>query len=91
MRRHEPFWQITQDSLDYALDAFGIADRKLRNDLIKTYLKLGGSACRLDQPRQPAPRTPAGATGRGDQISDRPAGPAGFLADPLASVEKKTA
>jgi 2-haloacid dehalogenase len=40
MRRHEPFWQVTQDGLDYALDAFGVADRKLRNDLIKTYLKL---------------------------------------------------
>jgi 2-haloacid dehalogenase len=40
MRRHAPFWQVTQDGLDYALDAFGITDRKLRNDMINTYLKL---------------------------------------------------
>jgi 2-haloacid dehalogenase len=40
MRCYEPFWQVTQDGLDYALDAFGVSDRKLRNDLINTYLKL---------------------------------------------------
>jgi 2-haloacid dehalogenase len=40
MRCYAPFWQVTQDGLDYALDAFGVSDRKLRNDLIKTYLKL---------------------------------------------------
>jgi 2-haloacid dehalogenase len=40
MRQHKDFWQVTQDALDYALDAFGIADQNLRNDLIGAYLQL---------------------------------------------------
>ncbi len=40
MRRHEDFWHVTGDALDYALDAFGIADRKLRDSLIGAYLSL---------------------------------------------------
>jgi len=40
MRCHEDFWQITGDALDYALDAFEMTDRKLRDDLIDAYLRL---------------------------------------------------
>ncbi len=40
MGKHEDFWQVTQDALDYALDAFGVSDRSLRNDLIGAYLQL---------------------------------------------------
>jgi len=40
MKRHEDFWHVTGDALDYALDAFGIADRKLRDGLIGAYLRL---------------------------------------------------
>lgn len=37
---YAPFWQVTQDGLDYALDAFGVTDKALRDDLINTYLAL---------------------------------------------------
>lgn len=40
MKRHKDFWQVTQDALDYALDAFGIQDKELREDLIGAYMKL---------------------------------------------------
>jgi 2-haloacid dehalogenase len=40
MGNHAEFWQVTQDALDYALDAFAVADRNLRNDIINTYLEL---------------------------------------------------
>lgn len=40
MGRHADFWQVTQDALDYALDAGGIADRDLRNAIVGTYLEL---------------------------------------------------
>jgi 2-haloacid dehalogenase len=40
MGKHAEFWQVTQDALDYALDAFAVTDRNLRNDIINTYLEL---------------------------------------------------
>jgi len=40
MRQHADFWQVTQDALDYALEAFGIDDRPLRDGLIAAYLQL---------------------------------------------------
>ncbi len=40
MRQHKDFWQVTQDALDYALDAFSIKDPNLRSDLIGAYLAL---------------------------------------------------
>ncbi len=40
MRRHADFWQVTQDALDYTLEAFGIVDEGLRRDLIDAYLHL---------------------------------------------------
>lgn len=40
MGRHADFWQVTQEALDYALDARGVADRNLRNDILNTYLEL---------------------------------------------------
>jgi 2-haloacid dehalogenase len=40
MGQHEDFWQVTQEALDYALDAFSIGDENLRNDLIGAYLQL---------------------------------------------------
>jgi len=40
MGKHAEFWQVTQDALDYALEAFNVTDRNLRNDIINTYLEL---------------------------------------------------
>jgi len=40
MGRHRDFWQVTRDALDYALDAFAISDRALREDLLGAYMKL---------------------------------------------------
>ena len=40
MKKHVDFWQITQDGLDYALDASNISDKQLRDDLIEAYLHL---------------------------------------------------
>lgn len=38
--RHADFRQVTGDALDYALDALGIADRDLRERLMRLYLAL---------------------------------------------------
>ncbi len=35
-----PFWQITQDALDYALHRFGLDDGELRDSLVNAYLEL---------------------------------------------------
>ncbi len=40
MQRYVDFWQVTQDSLDYALDSHGIDDIILRQDLLNAYLEL---------------------------------------------------
>ena len=40
MQAHAPFWQVTGDALDYALDAHGIADLALREELMQLYLQL---------------------------------------------------
>ena len=40
MGRYVPFWQITADGLDYALEANGIDDAGLREDLLGAYLEL---------------------------------------------------
>ena len=40
MKKHKDFWQVTQDALDYALDACGIEDTGLRGDLIGAYMRL---------------------------------------------------
>lgn len=40
MQRHADFWQVTADALDYAMDAFDIADPGLREDLLQAYLRL---------------------------------------------------
>ena len=40
MHRHADFWQVTQDALDYTLEAFGIVDEGLRRNLIDAYLHL---------------------------------------------------
>ncbi len=38
---HADFWQVTQDALDHALEAFGLADPKLRARLLQLYWELG--------------------------------------------------
>jgi 2-haloacid dehalogenase len=38
--RHEDFWQVTGDALDFAMEALGIADPKLRERLMGVYLRL---------------------------------------------------
>jgi len=40
MKKHKDFWQVTQDALDYALDACDMRDEALREDLIGAYMKL---------------------------------------------------
>ena len=38
--RYVDFWRVTADSLDYALDAHGVDDAALRDDLLHAYLSL---------------------------------------------------
>lgn len=38
--RHADFWQVTGDSLDYALETLGIIDRSLRDKLMGLFLSL---------------------------------------------------
>ena len=40
MGKHAPFWQLTGDALDYALEAYGISDASLRDNLMSAYLEL---------------------------------------------------
>ena len=40
MDRYVDFWQVTGDGLDYALDAHGVSDIALREDLMNAYLVL---------------------------------------------------
>ncbi|MGI9483724.1 MAG: haloacid dehalogenase type II [Hyphomicrobiales bacterium] len=40
MGAHAPFWQITTESLDYALAFFNISDEALREELRELYFKL---------------------------------------------------
>jgi 2-haloacid dehalogenase len=37
---HTGFWQVTQDGLDYALEAHGMTDRELRERLLQLYWEL---------------------------------------------------
>ena len=38
--RHTDFWQVTQDGLDYALEAVGVPDAPLRQRLLDLYFEL---------------------------------------------------
>lgn len=40
MKDYAPFWQVTGDALDFALDMFHIADADLRENLMQAYLTL---------------------------------------------------
>jgi len=40
MGDYAEFWQITGDALEYALDAHGIEDKTLHEDLMQAYLEL---------------------------------------------------
>lgn len=40
MDKHVPFWQLTGDALDYALEAYSISDSSLRDDLMSAYMEL---------------------------------------------------
>lgn len=40
MGAHAPFWQVTGEALDYAMDTLGIADATLRDRLMQLYLSL---------------------------------------------------
>jgi 2-haloacid dehalogenase len=44
MGRHADFWQVTGDSLDYALDALQIASPDLRRRLMEAYERIGRCA-----------------------------------------------
>lgn len=39
--QHADFWRVTQDALDFALDALGMADGELRERLMGAYERLG--------------------------------------------------
>ena len=38
--KHENFWQVTGDALDFAMETLGIGDRSLRERLMRLYLTL---------------------------------------------------
>lgn len=40
MGRHAPFWQVTGEALDYALDRVGVAPEPVREPLLQAYLTL---------------------------------------------------
>ena len=40
LKRYVDFWRVTGDSLDYALEAHGVEDAALRDDLLHAYLSL---------------------------------------------------
>lgn len=40
MGKHVDFWQLTGDALDFALEAHGVADKVLRDDLMSAYMGL---------------------------------------------------
>jgi len=40
MGKYIPFWQVTQDALDFAMQAHGVEDAQLRQDLCDAYLSL---------------------------------------------------
>ena len=40
MGKHTDFWRVTQDALDFAFAAFGLADQELRRALMDAYLQL---------------------------------------------------
>ena len=40
MGKYIPFWQVTQDALDFAMQAHGVDDPGLRQDLVDAYLSL---------------------------------------------------
>ncbi len=40
MGKYIPFWQVTQDALDFAMQAHGVEDPQLRQDLVDAYLTL---------------------------------------------------
>ena len=40
MQRYVNFWQVTQDGLDYALDAHGVENPELREKLLQAYHEL---------------------------------------------------
>lgn len=40
MGKHVDFWQLTGDALDFALEANGVADEVLRDDLMSAYMGL---------------------------------------------------
>ena len=40
MGQHAPFWQVTGEALDYAMEALGIDDAALRDKLMDAYLTL---------------------------------------------------
>ncbi len=44
MQRHTPFWQVTTDALDYAMDTVGLADDDLRTRLLDLYMSLDAYA-----------------------------------------------
>src|SRR5438876_6784858 len=37
---HADFWHVTSDALDYALEAYGVSDLGLKDELMTLYLKL---------------------------------------------------
>jgi 2-haloacid dehalogenase len=44
MPAHRDFWQVTGDALDYAMEAYGLIDPDLREQLMELYLRLDAYA-----------------------------------------------
>ena len=47
--QHIPFWQVTQDALDWALDNNGLHDNALRAKLLSVYKELPASPPKFPQ------------------------------------------
>jgi 2-haloacid dehalogenase len=91
MGAHADFWQITQDALDYALDAHGIEDQALRARLLDLYLHLdayGDAAPLLSALRQRGMATAILSNGSPDMLraATRSSGLAPLL-DHILSIE----
>lgn len=75
---HADFWQITQDALDWALEAAGLQDASLRARLLDLYRRLDTFA--------EAPEVLRGLQAHGTRLAILSNGSAGMLAEAVASA-----
>src|SRR5690348_1941519 len=92
MGRHVDFWQITNDALDFAMDALAIGDTAIKKQLMDLYLELSAypdaavALAALRRARRPAAILSNG-TPKMLAAAVKSAG-LGALVDPILSVEE---